>query len=36
MSFAAGNPCRVKRTLTEQDSMKYKPEILGDCKVIEN
>lgn len=34
-SFAAGNPCRVIRTITEKDSMKYKPEILGDCKVIE-
>lgn len=29
-SFAAGNPCRVIRTITEADSMKYKPEILGD------
>ena len=36
MSFAAGNPCRVKRTLTEQDSIKHKPEIVGDCKVIES
>lgn len=34
-SFAAGNPCRVIRTLTEVDSMKNKPEILGDCRVIE-
>lgn len=33
--FAAGNPCRVIRELTEADSMKYKPEILGDCSVIE-
>ena len=32
-SFAAGNPCRVIRTLTEADSMINKPEILGDCKV---
>lgn len=32
-SFAAGNPCRVIRTLTEQDSMAQKPEILGDCSV---
>lgn len=29
-SFAAGNPCRVIRTITEADSMKYKPEILSD------
>lgn len=29
-SFAAGNPCRVIRELTEKDSMKYKPEILAD------
>ena len=33
--FAAGNPCRVIRTLTEADSMRGKPEILGDCSVIE-
>lgn len=33
--FAAGNPCRVIRELTDADSMKYKPEILGDCSVIE-
>jgi len=35
MSFAAGNPCRVIREITEQDSMKYKPEILADNRVIE-
>lgn len=29
-SFAVGNPCRVIRTISESDSMKYKPEILGD------
>ncbi len=34
-SFAAGNPCRVIRELTEKDSMKYKPEILADNQVIE-
>lgn len=34
-SFAAGNPCRVIRALTEADSMKNKPEILGDCSVVE-
>lgn len=34
-SFAAGVPCRVIRTLSELDSMKYKPEILADNKVIE-
>ncbi len=34
-SFAAGNPCRVIRPLTEADSMKHHPEILGDCSVIE-
>ena len=33
-SFAAGNPCRVIRTLTEADSMAQKPEALGDCSVI--
>ena len=35
-SFAAGNPCRVIRTLTEADSIKNKPEILGDCSVIDS
>lgn len=34
-SFAAGNPCRVIRTLTDADSMVNMPEILGDCEVIE-
>lgn len=34
-SFAAGNPCRVIREITEADSMKYKPEIMGGCQVIE-
>ena len=29
MSFAAGNPCRVIRPITEEDSMIHKPEILG-------
>lgn len=33
-SFAAGVPCRVVREITEADSMKYKPEILADNKVI--
>ncbi len=33
-SFAAGNPCKVIRTLTEADSMIHKPEILGDNRVI--
>ena len=34
-TVAAGNPCRVLRELTEKDSMKYKPEILADNRVIE-
>ncbi len=29
-SFAAGNPCRVIRTITEKDSIRYKTEILTD------
>ncbi len=33
--FAAGNPCRVIREITEADSMKYKPEILADNTVTE-
>ena len=32
-SFAAGNPCRVIRTITEADSMKYRPEVLADNTV---
>lgn len=28
-SFAAGNPCRVIRTITQADSVKNRPEILG-------
>lgn len=34
-SFAAGNPCRVIREITEEDSMIYKPDILGNNRVIE-
>lgn len=34
-TFAAGNPCKVVRYLTEQDSMKCKLEILADNAVIE-
>lgn len=34
-SLAAGNPCRVIRTLSEKDSLVNRPEILGDCSVIE-
>lgn len=34
-SFAAGNPCRVIREITEADSMMRKPEILGNCSVID-
>lgn len=32
-SFAAGNPCRVIREITEADSMVYKPEILAEFSV---
>lgn len=34
-SFAAGNPARVIREITDADSMKYKPEIIADNQVIE-
>ena len=34
LSFAAGNPCRVIRAVTEADSMRWKPEILGDYQTI--
>lgn len=33
-SFAAGNPCRVIREITEKDSIKYKPEILSDNEIL--
>lgn len=33
-SFAAGNPCRVIREITEADSMIHKPDILADNQVI--
>lgn len=32
--FAAGNPCRVIRELTEADSMEHKPEIMVANQVI--
>ena len=32
-TFAAGVPCRVVREITEEDSMKHKPDILGDFLV---
>lgn len=35
-SFAAGNPCRVIREITQQDSMRCKPEILAEFTVPEN
>jgi acetyltransferase-like isoleucine patch superfamily enzyme len=34
-TFAAGNPCKVIREITEKDSMKYKPEILADNTLID-
>ena len=34
-SFAAGNPARVIRTITEADSMIYKPEIMADNRPME-
>jgi maltose O-acetyltransferase len=33
-SFAAGNPCRVVRAITEADSMVHKPDVLAGNKVI--
>ena len=33
MTFAAGNPCRVIREITEKDSMVYKPDVLADYQV---
>lgn len=35
-SLAAGVPCRVLRPITDADSMRHQPEILGGCRVIED
>ena len=35
-SFAAGVPCRVIRPITQEDSMRFRPDILGDCEVIDD
>lgn len=34
-TFAAGVPCRVIRPITEEDSMKYQPEIAGEYRPAE-
>jgi acetyltransferase-like isoleucine patch superfamily enzyme len=34
-SFAAGVPCRVIRKITEADSMRFRPDIMADCRVME-
>ena len=34
-SLAAGVPCRVIRQITEHDSMRFHPELLGGCAPIE-
>ncbi|MFS0788817.1 sugar O-acetyltransferase [Shouchella sp. 1P09AA] len=34
-SLAAGVPCKVIRPITEADSMKYKPELLEGCQVLD-
>ena len=33
-SFAAGNPCRVIKEITEADSMIHKPEIMADNQLF--
>lgn len=33
-SLAAGVPCRVIHEITDADSMKHKPDVLGDNRVI--
>lgn len=35
-TFAAGNPCRVIRALSEADSMRHKPAVLADNRVMES
>ena len=34
-SFAAGVPCRVIRKITEADSIRFRPEVMADCRVVE-
>ncbi|WP_339236540.1 sugar O-acetyltransferase [Paenibacillus sp. FSL R5-0517] len=34
-SFAAGVPCKVIRKITEADSMLNYPDVLADCRVLE-
>lgn len=34
-SVAAGNPCRVLRPITDADSLRHKPELLGEYRVAE-
>lgn len=34
-SFAAGVPCHVIRPITEKDSMRYKPDVLGGCRTLD-
>ncbi|MFB5676236.1 sugar O-acetyltransferase [Paenibacillus terreus] len=34
-TFAAGVPCKVIRPITEADSMRFKPEVLADCRIDE-
>lgn len=34
-TFAAGVPCRIIREITASDSMRFLPEILADCRVME-
>ena len=35
MTLAVGVPCKPLRPITEKDSMKYKPDVLGANGVIE-
>lgn len=34
-TLAAGVPCRVIREITDADSMRYMPDVLADCRVID-
>lgn len=33
-TFAAGNPCKVIREVTQRDSMQYKPDIMADNQIL--
>lgn len=35
-TFAAGAPAKVIREITQEDSMRFMPDVLADCRVIDD